>query len=489
MRQLNAQDTRPPQQTTVAQFGEGVFLRGFADYMIDVANEQGVFDGGVAVIKPRPFGSLDKYEIQDRAYTVILRGVVDGERFVEHRVVSAITQAIHPYSDYNSFLDLAKTDTLRFVISNTTEAGVVYDETDAFEHKPANSFPGKLTQLLYARYKHFHGAADRGLIVLPLELLEDNGAKLRDCVMKLITLWKLPAEFAAWVDEACIFCNTLVDRIVSGYPTDEAEALERDLLGYKDELMVVGEPFGLWVIESPRYQEIQREFPLDKAGMPLVFTDNQRPYRERKVRILNGAHTSTVPAAFFCGLDIVSEAMADPTLRAFMERAVYQELAPTVPLPADEVRAFADSVMERFENPFIRHALLSICLNSVAKWKARILPSLKDSLAATGKLPTCLTFSFAALATFYRSAEQGENCLIGKRGGETYEIRDDAQVLSFFAEHAALPHADFAKALLGNTAFWGEDLNKLGDMTQQIATHLEAIEKNGMRQTLEALLA
>jgi tagaturonate reductase len=291
------------------------------------------------------------------------------------------------------------------------------------------------------------------------------------------------------VEETCIFCNTLVDRIVSGYPKEEAQALEQDLLGYRDELLVVGEPFGLWVIESPRWREVKQAFPLDLAGMPVVFTDNQLPYRERKVRILNGAHTSTVLAAYLGGLDIVSEVMADSNMRAFMEKAVYEEISPTVPLPLEDVRAFSDSVMERFENPFIRHALLSIARGSVSKWKFRILPSLKDSFAKTGRLPACLTFSLAALATFYRSDKQGSGFLIGRRGEESYEIWDDAHALEFFARNASLPTDGFVHALLSNTALWGEDLNALEGMTALVTKHCKAIEEIGIRRAIEAVLA
>jgi len=472
----------------VAQFGEGNFLRAFADYMIDVANEQGVFDGSVAIIKPIPFGSLDAFRRQGNAYTVILRGLQGGQKVVEHRVVNAVSEVIDPFANYEAYLNLAQRPELRFVISNTTDAGIVYDETDRFETKPANSFPGKLTQFLYARYTQFDGALDKGLILLPVELIDQNGAKLKQCVERLIDLWQLPPAFLQWVDTACIFCNCLVDRIVSGYPAAEAEALERDLLGYRDALLVVGEPFGLWVIESDRQAEVQEAFPLDRAGMPVVFTDDLRPYRERKVRILNGAHTSTVLGAFLAGLNTVGEAMANPAMRAFMEQCIYREIAPTVPLPADEVKAFADSVMERFENPFIRHELLSISLNSVSKWKTRILSTLKDSLAANGVLPPCLTFSLAALIAFYRSGERGEGCLVGKRGAETYPIRDDAQVLDFFAAHADEPASVLVPAFLGNVAFWGEDLNALGDMTARVTKYLETIEQEGMTAAMQALV-
>jgi len=488
MRQIGIQDKSMKKKTTVIQYGGGNFLRGFADYMIDVANEQGVFDGGIAIIKPTSGGSLSSFENQDSTYTVILRGLENGEKVVKSRIISSINEAINPFTHYDRYLNLAKNKDLRFVISNTTEAGIVCDETDLFDQKPASSFPGKLTQFLYERYIHFGGAKDCGLIILPTELIEDNGTKLQNCVNKLITLWNLPKTFATWINDNCIFCNSLVDRIVSGYPTDEAETLERDMLGYRDELLVVGEPFGLWVIESPRFKDVQQAFPLDSADMPVVFTDNLRPYRERKVYILNGAHTSTVFAAFLAGLDIVSEAMTDKTIRVFMEKAVYEEIAPTVPLPKDEVLNFANSVMERFENPFIKHALLSIALNSVSKWKTRILPSLKNSFATNGKLPACLTFSLATLATFYRNSTQGNGCLIGRRGDDVYEIRDDVNVLAFFTEYATSPTDKFIHAFLGNTDFWGEDLNALGDMTAYVTRYYDDIEKNGIRAAILAVL-
>ena len=475
----------------IAQFGEGNFLRAFVDQMIDVANEKDVFAGGVAIIKPINFGSLDVFTMQNLMYTVILRGVQNGQKTVDHRVVTAISKVVDPFSNYDSFLDVAKGEALRIVVSNTTEAGIVFDDSDKFENHPANTFPGKLTQFLYARYEHFSGAADKGLIMLPCELIEKSGEKLYECVSKLIKLWNLPKGFEDWVSKTCIFCNCLVDRIVSGYPASEAESLERDLLGYHDKLMVVGEPFGLWVIASDRHEEVSKAFPLDKAGLPVVYTDDETPYRDRKVRLLNGAHTSMVLAAYLAGLDTVDEAMADKTVRAFVEKVLYDEISPTVKLPPEEVRAFADSVIERFENPFLAHKLLSIALNSVSKWKSRILPSFKDSLAANGELPACMTFSLAALAAFYRSSERGEGCLIGKRNGglgEIYEIRDDAHVLDFFASNASLTNAEFVKVLLSNTAFWGEDLSTVSGLTKKVTAYLNEIDAKGMANAIKSLI-
>lgn len=489
MKKLSRQDKPTPQKTVVAQFGEGNFLRAFTDHMIDIANEQGVFNGGVAVIKPIPAGSFEAFDKQDNLFTVILRGQVDGAPVIDHRVVGSVTKTIDPFSDYDAYLNLARGEDLRFVVSNTTEAGITLDETDSFDKKPANSFPGKLVQFLYARYEHFAGAVDKGLIILPVELIDQNGTKLHDCVRRLIALWNLPAEFATWVDDNCMFCNTLVDRIVSGYPAGEAEELERNLLGYKDDLIVIGEPFGIWVIGHLRHQEIQAEFPLDRAGMPLVFTDDYRPYRERKVRVLNGAHTSIAMVGYLAGFDTVSEAMSDSLTRKFIECAVYEEIVPVVPKAAALTNENVREFLERFENPFLRHELLDIALNSVSKWKARVLPSLKDSLTMTGILPPCLTFSLAALLMFYRSTEQGDGCLIGHRGDATYPIRDDAHILAFFAEHAAHPIATYVPAVLGNDTFWGEDLNALPGMTDLITGYCEAISQDSARVAIEAVLA
>ena len=418
----------------VIQFGEGNFLRAFADYMIDIANEKGVFDGNIAIIKPISFGNLERFEKQDNLYTVVLRGKENGKTVNDKRVITSVSKVLDAADNYDEYMSLAELDSLRFVISNTTEAGIVLDENDSIENLPS-SYPGKLTKFLYARFLKFGAEADKGLIILPVELIENNGGKLKECVLALADIWNLPAEFKTWINEKNIFCSTLVDRIVTGYPGAETASKIYDEIGYTDDLIDVGEPFALWVIESDK--DISAEFPLDKAGLPVVFTDNQKPYRERKVRVLNGAHTSSVLAAYLCGFDIVRDCMYDPLMGKFVRSVVRDEIAPQVNLPADEVLAFADSVFERFENPFIDHALLSISLNSVSKWKARVLPSFKDCVKNNGTLPKLITFSFAALLAFYSSSELVDGALVAKRAnGDTYSVRDDESVLKFFAEHS-----------------------------------------------------
>ena len=477
-----------PNKTVIAQFGEGNFLRAFCDHMIDLANEKGVFSGGVAVIKPISFGNLDTLGEQHLQYTVILRGLLEGEKVVDHRLVSSITEAIDPFIDYAAYENLAKNPDLRFVISNTTEAGIVFEASDDFSQKPANTFPGKLTQFLYTRYTHFSGDNSKGLIVFPCELIEQNGTKLQECIAQYTKLWNLPEAFAVWVKETCIFCNTLVDRIVSGYPAEEASQLEENLLGYQDKLMVVGEPFAFWAIESEHFAQVQKKFPLDSIGLPVVFCDNLKPYRDRKVRLLNGAHTTSVLASFLTGLDTVGEMMADEACQSFLKHVVFKEIAPVVALPAEEVADFAKSVLERFENPFIRHELLSISLNSVSKWKARVLPSFQDSFQKNGSLPKGLSFSLAALLAFYRSSKEENGTLVGSREGGTYPIRDDAHVLEAFAKNSDKTNLAFAQAILENVSFWGEDLTKMEGLLPLITTYLDQIETLGMKQALKTIL-
>lgn len=487
MRPINETVAKTGRTVKVLQFGEGNFLRAFVDYMLDIANEKAVFDGDVVIVKPIPFGSLDTLNAQDCVYTTLLRGKQDGETVSQKRVITSIDRAVDAYAQYKDYAALAKLPELRFIVSNTTEAGIVYDESDELSFEPPKSYPGKLTKFLYERYMEFDGAADKGLIILPVELIEKNGAKLLECCLKLSGRWGLPDGFCKWITGCNIFCSTLVDRIVTGYPKDEAAAIEAEL-GYRDTLMVTGEPFALWVIESDRAKLVQKELPLDSAGLPVVFTDNLQPYRERKVRILNGAHTSTVLAAYLAGLDTVGGLMNDKTMRGLIERNVYAELSPNVPLPPEEVKAFADSVMERFENPFIKHNLLSISLNSVSKFKARVLPSIKDTFKRDGRLPDSLCFSLAALMAFYSGKRGEDGKLTAKRGDDVYEIMDDAAVLEFFAESHTLSPAEFSKALLAREDFWGEDLNLLPGFAEKVAGYLRSIRGKGMRAAAEELL-
>ncbi|MDR1559701.1 MAG: tagaturonate reductase [Clostridiales bacterium] len=458
----------------ITQFGEGNFLRAFVDYMIDIANEMGVFDGSVRVVKPIARGSLEALRSQDCVYTVLLRGVRDGEVSVERRVVTCVDGCVDAYEEYEDYADLAKSPNLRFIVSNTTESGIVYDDGDDISLKPPRTYPGKLTKFLYERFTAFDGAADKGLIILPVELIEKNGAKLLEYCLKLAELWNLPERFISWLKNDNVFCGTLVDRIVTGYPQDEAEALEREF-GYTDKLLDTGEPFALWVIECETPEAVAAEFPLDKAGLPVIFTKDLQPYRERKVRILNGAHTSSVLAAYLAGQRTVGGMMNDKTTRVFLEKALYEDLVPMVPLPEDEVRRFAASVLDRFENPYIKHNILSIALNSVSKFKSRVLPTIVETWEQKGRLTETLCFSFAALIRFYM-------------GGGDYDIMDDAPVLEFFAGNASLPPERLTDAFLAREDFWGRDLTKIPGLAASVAAKLKDILDIGMKAAMENFL-
>ncbi len=470
----------------VLQFGEGNFLRAFVDYMIDIANEQGKFDGDIVLVKPIEFGSLDRFRAQESQYTVQLRGIADGEAKRINRVITSVTDVVDAYGEYERYAAYAKLDTLRFIVSNTTEAGIVYDDTDRLEMTPPKSYPGKLTKFLYERYRHFDGADDKGLVMLPVELIDDNGIRLKECVLKLAALWGLEDAFAAWLNDACVFTSTLVDRIVTGYPRDEAEELCREF-GYQDDLIVTGEPFALWVIESEK--DISAEFPLPDAGLPVIFTDNQKPYKQRKVRILNGAHTSFVLASYLCGNDIVLESMNDALILDFIKKTVFDEVIPTLTLPKQELIDFAEAVLTRFNNPYVKHALLSISLNSVSKWRARCMPSFLSYIEKEGRLPKHLTFSLAALLAFYTGSEIRDAALIGHRGDEEYRIMDDAAVLEFFAENSAKDAGEYAGLALANEDFWGQDLTALTGVREAVASYVSDIRALGMRGAMEKIFA
>ena len=468
----------------IVQFGEGNFLRAFVDYMIDILNEKTGFDGSIAIVKPISFGSLDKFEKQDCLYTVVLRGREKGKTVNRYRVITSVDRAVDGAETWENLAKLARCETVRFIVSNTTEAGIVLDETDKAEGIP-NTYPGKLTKFLYERFNFFDSSTDRGVIVLPVELIEDNGKKLLDCVLRLSKVWDLPENFRSWVTESCVFCSTLVDRIVTGYPAGESSDICSSL-GYNDELLDVGEPFGLWVIESGR--DISAELPFDKAGLPVIFTSDQRPYRERKVRILNGAHTSSVLISWLCGLGNVREMMLDDDTGHFVRRVVLDEIAPHVPLDRDSVVSFANDVFERFENPFIDHRLLSISLNSVSKWKARVLPTFRDYYRVNGALPPVITFSFAALLAFYSSSDLREDGLrAARRDGTEYTVRDDRNVLEFFVKKSVLDVDRFVAAAAANTGFWGEDLSLYAGFVPTVAGYLSGI-RNDPRNALRKIL-
>lgn len=475
--------TRPSRPIKILQFGEGVFLRAFADYAVDIANEENNFNGNIAVILPRS-GKTDRFAKQNNIYTVCLRGQQDGQVYKENRVITSIDSVISARDEYDAFMALAHEDALEFVISNTTDAGIAYNEADQFSDCPPSTFPAKLTKFLYERYTYYQGDMQKGLVMVPTELNDDNGQLLKSCVLQYAALWNLDDAFTAWLASACRFVDTLVDRIVAGYPAGNIDAIQEEL-GYEDALLDQAEPFSLWVIGDPSLAD---KFTIGSDKFHVEFTDNIQAFKEQKVRILNGAHTSMVLGAYLSGLDYVGQCMADPVVRRSLDQTVFGEIVPTVDLPQEKAEAFAKAVYERFENPFVNHALLAISLNSISKWKGRILPTFKDSVAATGKLPKWLTYSLAALLAFYRSTEEGDGCLIGSRAaGNTYEIHDDAEKLAFIKENAAKSTAEYVRAVMSRSDFWGEDLTAIAGFADAVTAHIDRMAEVGVKAHIEEL--
>lgn len=469
----------------ILQIGEGNFLRGFVDYFVDLSNEKANFNGKVIVAQPIKNGLADMINEQDGLYTVYLRGIDNGKKYEEKRLISCISRAINPYEDYQSFLDCAKLESLKYIVSNTTEAGIAFDENCKFDDAPPSAFPAKLARVLYERYSSL-GAEAPGFIILSCELIDNNGAALKQCVNDYIKLWNLDEGFYNWVQGKNLFCSTLVDRIITGYPRNEADQLNEDN-GYIDKLMVTGENFGLWVIEGPEW--LEDELPFKRAGLPVIVTGDHTPYKQRKVRILNGAHTSMSPVSFLAGKNIVRECVEDQNIRSYMDQAIYKEIIPTLTLPVEELKDFADSVITRFQNPFIDHQLLAITLNSIAKWRARVLPAVKEYFAKFNEVPKCLSFGFASLLKLYRAEKMDGEKMFGLRGSQPYQIMDDPQVLKQFYDIRNLDTEAYVKTICENLEFWGEDLTQIPGFVEIVIKYLSQFEANGVLASLEKLLS
>lgn len=465
----------------VLQFGEGNFLRAFVDWQIDKMNKEADFNGSVVVVQPIEFGLVDKLNEQDGLYTLYLEGIKEGEAVKEHSVINSISRGINPYTQHDEYLKVAENPELRFVISNTTEAGIAFDETDKLEDKPQKSFPGKLTAFLYNRFKAFSGSKESGLIIIPCELIDRNGEKLKNVILKYAELWNLGEEFVTWLNSANTFCCSLVDRIVPGYPRDRIEEITEEL-GYEDNLVNVAEQFHLWVIEGPQW--IKNEFPVEKAGLNVNFVDDMTPYRTRKVRILNGAHTALVPVSYLYGLETVGQSVDHEVIGEFIKGVIYDEIIPTLDLPEDELKYFAGAVLERFQNPFVKHYLMSIALNSMSKFETRDLPSLLEYINRKGELPKKLVFSLASLIEFYK----------GKRGEEEIKLADDADILDLYK--TAWGSYDGTEeglkivvtTVLGYEKNWKMDLNKVEGVTSAVTGYLAKIEKLGIKEALKEVM-
>ena len=478
-----------PMPEKVLQFGEGNFLRSFVDWMIDAMNRRGLFGGRVVVVQPIERGLVDVLNEQQGLYTLILRGLQGGEVVERREIVTAVSRGIDPYRQWGAFLAAAVCPDLRFVVSNTTEAGIAYaDEPRPVDTCPA-SFPAKVAALLAERFSRLGGDPATGLVFLPCELIDRNGEQLRSCVLRHAAAWGLSRECVRWVTECNRFLNTLVDRIVPGYPHEEISSLTAEF-GYEDRLLTTGEIFHVWVIEGDA--AVAKELPLHEAGLNVVWTHDLQPFRTRKVRILNGAHTMTALPAYLDGLDTVRQCVEDPVFGAYVRRGIFDEILSLLPLPAEETRAFAEEVMERLANPFIKHNLINIALNSVSKYRVRVLPSLLEYRAANHRLPLALTFSLAALLAFYRGTEIRDGALLGRRPSGPYPVKDDVPVLEAFREQwrAFEQHRSvetFCRTMLSRTDFWGEDLSALPDLSEGIVSEFSNILRVGIRKSIESL--
>ena len=461
----------------VMQFGEGNFLRAFVDDFIDIANEKAGYNGKVVLVQPIGQGLTDLINAQQGLYTLYLRGSEKGRKVDDKRVISAVSRCLNPYRDWSDVLALAKSPDLELVVSNTTEAGIVHESESKFDQVPPISFPAKLTRVLYERYT----AGLPGLIILSCELIDNNGKELQKCVNQYIDDWGLDAGFRAWVNEKNLFCSTLVDRIVPGRIRDaeEVKALAA-ANGYDDPLTDVGELFGFWAIEGPA--ELEDRLPFKKAGVPVAVVPDVTPYKKRKVRILNGAHTGFVLGAYLAGFDIVRDCMHDDTVLGFMNKMLYEEVIPTLPLDKDDLMNFAAAVQDRFNNPFVNHELMSISLNSTSKWRARNMPSLLDYIEINGKLPACLTMSLAAYIAFYSNDVQAltDAGLVCRRAkGNEYTVSDDRWALEFYWAHKDDSVEDLVHAVLSNADMWGQDLTYIEGFEAAVAQDLALIRREG----------
>jgi tagaturonate reductase len=454
----------------ILQFGEGNFLRAFADWMVDICNEKAGFKGDVQLIQPIAQGLGQKLNAQDGLYHVALQGIRHGKPVREIRLISCVAGAINPFENYAAYLETAENPDLEFIFSNTTEAGITFNGQDSDPTVLPESFPGKLTALLFHRYNFFKGDSQKALTIMPCELIERNGEALRNAIIQYISHWNLGEGFKTWIAKHTLFCNTLVDRIVPGYPRDNAKEIW-DETGFDDHLVVTAEPFHLWVIE-PKLRDgftleaLRKKLPLEKAGLQVKFVDDLAPYRTRKVRILNGAHTAMVPVGYLRGLRTVRECIEDPFTREFIGRTLEEEIIPTLDLPKAELEQFSTDVLERFQNPFIRHELISIALNSVSKFQVRVLPSIVAYIHRTGTLPKNLLYSLAALIVFYK----------GEWQGQAIPLNDTPAVLSFFKKvWNQRDLRSVTRQVLSNEELWNMDLTTISGLTAEVEKYVREI--------------
>ncbi len=472
----------------VLQFGEGNFLRAFVNYWFDVSNEKAGWNGKCVLVQPIAPGLAGLINDQEGLYTLYLRGRENGEKVDKKRLISSVSRCLNPYEQagFDAMMEVAVSDDLEYVVSNTTEAGIVYDSACQLADTPASSFPGKLTQVLYKRWQ----AGKSGLVILSCELIDNNGRELLKCVNQYVDQWGLEDGFKKYVNEDCTFCSTLVDRIVPGRVKDPDEAAKMEAEnGYHDQLIDVGEIFGVWNIEGPDW--LEEKLPFKKAGLNCPVVPDVTPYKKRKVRILNGAHTGFVLGAYLAGFDIVRDCMQDDTVRGFMNKMLHEEVIPTLPLDKKDLEDFASAVQDRFNNPFVDHELMSISLNSTSKWRARNMPSFLEYVEKTGQLPACLTMSFAAYIAFFSSGVQaldGKGLVCRRPKGNDYVCSDDRWALEFYYDHRDDSPEELVRAVMTNERMWGQDLTQVAGFEAAVISGLKLIREQGAKAAYASCL-
>lgn len=476
----------------IIQFGEGNFLRAFVDWIIWNMDAKTNFNGSVVVVQPIERGMVDWLNGQDCLYHVNLQGRLNGEAVNSLERIDVISRALNPYSQNAAFMALADQPEIRFVISNTTEAGITFDPACKFTDAPASSYPGKLVQLLYRRYKTFNGDPKKGLILMPCELIFLNGHHLKECIYQYIELWKEDlgadyARFKEWFTKYNYVCATLVDRIVPGFPRKDIAAIQ-EKVGYADNLVVQAEIFHLWVIEKPEnmsIDELREEFPAEKAGLHVLIAESEKPYHERKVTLLNGPHTVLSPVAYLSGINIVRDACNDPVIGKYIHKVQFEELMETLNLPMDELRQFASDVLERFNNPYVDHQVTSIMLNSFPKFETRDLPGLKTYLERKGQLPKGLVLGLAAIITYYKGGTRAD--------GAPIQPNDAQEIMDLLTQFWATGDTrKVAEGVLGATdIIWKEskqNLNEIPGLTDMVEGFLNDIQSKGMVETVKSIL-
>jgi tagaturonate reductase len=483
MSQLNRKNfNKNKYPTKIMQFGEGNFLRAFIDWQVDILNETTVLNAGIAVIRPIDYDALPLLNVQDGLYTTIIRGINEqGEAVADSRIISSINEEIPIYKAFDKYLALAENPELKIIFSNTTEAGIEFIETDKLADAPAKAFPAKLTQWLHHRFEFFNGSNESGVVIIPCELIDYNGEKLQEIVLQYCQLWQLSDDFISWLNNANDFCSTLVDRIVTGFPRDEHQQLQKDL-GYLDNFMVTAEHFHLFVIQGPKH--LAELLCLEGSDLNIKIVDNISPYKQRKVAILNGAHTALVPLAYMSNIDAVGEALNEPLFEKYLNSLIFNEIIPTLDLPKDELETFANDVLNRFRNPYIHHLLMAISLNSMTKFKTRLLPQLVKFVENKKSVPNMMAMAIAAQILLFK----------GERNGEKIALSDGEQWLALFDKlwsshnNKNINTTQLVTQVLAAKWHWEQDLNEISGLTEQVSQYLQAMLTSGVRELLSKKL-